>query len=80
MAKCSRKKLRILGAENTQKDRKKRKALGIDKKEQITNITEYVKNLFKPKRKIDDNTIRSIKNLFRVTKENEAIKGRIISE
>ena len=41
---------------------------------------EDVKILFKLKNEIDGNTIQSIRNLFRLKKENEAINDRIIRD
>ena len=35
-------------------------------------------NLFRTKKEIDDTTIKDIRNLLRLKKENEAIKDRII--
>ena len=35
-------------------------------------------NLFRTKKEIDDTTIKDIRNLLRLKKENEVIKNRII--
>ena len=38
------------------------------------------KKSFKTRKKIDDTTIKGITNLFRLKKENDVIKGRIIRD
>ena len=42
------------------------------------NMIKDVKNIFRLKKEVNNNTVNSIKYLFRPRKENEAIKDRII--
>ena len=39
----------------------------------------YVKNIFSPK-KIDNTTVKDIRNLFKLKRKKKAIKGRIIRD
>ena len=65
---------RVLGVEKTLFDLEKRKQLGKDKKRD-----HKIKNLLKLEKEIDE-TIESIRNLFRLKKENEATKDRMIRD
>ena len=39
-----------------------------------------VKNIFSPKKEIDNTTVKDIRNLFRLKREKKAIKGRVIRD
>ena len=39
-----------------------------------------MRNRFRLKKEVDDNTIKDIRNLFRLYKENEAVKERVIRD
>ena len=50
-------------------------SLMLDKDEKIEdNISIDVRNLFRHKKEVYDNTVKDIRTFFRLNKENEAIK------
>ena len=44
------------------------------------NISKGVRNLFRLKKPVNDNTVKDIRNPFRLKNENEASKDRIIRD
>ena len=47
-------------------------------KQKENNIIKDVRNLFRLKNEMDDTTIKDVRNLFRLSKENKAVKDRVI--
>ena len=46
--------------------------------ERDKNIIKYVRNPFRLQKEIDGTSIKDIRILFRLNKENEAIKDRVL--
>ena len=67
----------LLGVEKTLLDLKKKKGVEEIKKKRENEIIKDIKNLFSLKKEINDNT--SVRNCFRLKKENKVAKDRIIA-